>query len=187
MAKPAEALPRHVSADELLRTSGDGLRRELRAGEVRVMAPAGEEHGAVAAEILVHLGHHVRAQGLGRVYTAETGFRISSSPDTVLAPDAAFVRRERIDAAGMGQGYRAGAPDLAVEVVSPYDSYGEVEEKVFDWLGAGCRMVVVVNPRKRTATVYRSRTDIVVLTEDDVLDGGEVVPGWRLPIRQIFA
>lgn len=187
MAQPAAAQPRPVTADELLRIPDDGLRRELVGGEVRVMAPAGEEHGAVAAEILVHLGQHVRSQGLGRVYTAETGFKVSADPDTVLAPDAAFVRRERIEQAGVGPGYRSGAPDLAVEVVSPHDAFGDVEGKVFDWLSAGCRMVVVVNPRTRTATVYRSRSDIVVLTGEDVLDGGEVVPGWRLPIRQIFA
>lgn len=187
MAHPAASPTRMVTADELFRIADDGLRRELVDGELRVMAPAGEEHGAVAAEILVHLGQHVRSRGLGRVYTAETGFRISSDPDTVLAPDAAFVRRERIEEAGLGQGYRTGAPDLAVEVVSPHDSFGDVEGKVFDWLSAGCRMVVVVNPRKRTATVYRSRSDIVVLTEGDELDGGDVVPGWRLPVRELFA
>lgn len=185
MAHPAAAQSRLVTADELLQAPDDGLRRELVAGEVFVMAPAGEEHGTVAAEILIHLGQHVRERQLGRVYT-EAGFKLASDPDTVLAPDVAFVRRERIEAAGVGQGYRLGAPDLAVEVVSPNGSFGTVEAKVFKWLAAGCRMVIVVNPRKRTATVYRSRNDVAVLTESEEIDGGDVVPGWRLPIREIF-
>jgi Uma2 family endonuclease len=178
---------RPVTAEELLRTPDDGLRRELVHGEVRVMTPAGHRHGRVAMGIGSRLDQHVRENGLGAVYAAETGFKIASHPDTVRAPDVAFVRRERVEEVGDAEGFWPGAPDLAVEVVSPDDSYGEVEEKVFDWLSAGCRMVVVVNPRKRTATVYRSRSDIVVLTEDESLDGGEVVPGWRIPVRQIFA
>src|SRR5688500_8480097 len=103
-----------VTADELLAMPDDGLRRELVDGEGFVTPPPGEEHGVIAAEILVSLGSHVRAQGLGRVHAAETGFQIGSNPDTVMAPDAAFVRRERIEQAAIGRGYRAGAPDLAV-------------------------------------------------------------------------
>lgn len=185
MAHPAAAHSRLVTADELLHAPDDGLRRELVAGEVFVMAPAGEEHATIAAEILIELGQYVRERQLGRVYT-EAGFKIEVDPDTVLAPDVAFVCRERIEEVGVGQGYRVGAPDLAVEVVSPNDSFGAVEAKVIQWLAAGCRMVVVVNPRKRTATVYRSRSDIVVLTESEEIDGGDVVPGWRLPVREIF-
>ena len=175
-----------VTADELLAMPDDGLRRELVDGEIFVTPPPGEEHGVIAAEILVSLGSHVRAQGLGRVHAAETGFKIGSNPDTVMAPDAAFVSRERIEQAAIGRGYRAGAPDLAVEVVSPGDSFVEVEAKVTRWLAAGCRMVVVVNPARRAATVYRSRDDIRLLTAADVLDGGDVVPGWRLPLRELF-
>ena len=84
------------------------------------------------------------------------------------------------------EGYWPGAPDLVVEVISPGDVYTEVEEKVFDWLGAGARMVVVVNPRKRAVTVYRSFSDIVVLTENGTLEGGEVVPGWSMTVKDIF-
>lgn len=176
-----------VTADELLAMPDDGLLRELVDGEVLVTPPPGEEHGAVAAEVLVSLGYHVRQHRLGQVYAAETGFRLSSAPDTVLAPDASFVRRERIEEVRIGKGYRAGAPDMVVEVVSPSDSYADVEAKVARWLDAGCRMVVVVNPARRAATVYRSRDDIVLLTENGVLDGGDVVPGWKLPLTELFA
>ncbi len=91
-----------------------------------------------------------------------------------------------MEAVGNSEGYWRGAPDLTVEVVSPGDTFSEVEEKVFAWLDAGARMVIVVNPKKRTVTVYRSRTEITVLTEEDELDGAEVVSGWRLPLREIF-
>lgn len=181
------ALPTVVTADELLRMPRGQVRRELVRGELREMTPAGYDHGRVAMRFGHRLAGHVEANGLGDVCAAETGFRLESDPDTVLAPDVAFVRRERAEMFGEGSSFFRGAPDLAVEVVSPGDSFAEVEEKVFDWLDAGCRMVVVVNPRKWTATVYRSRSDITVLTEADELDGGDVVPGWRLPVRELFA
>ncbi len=99
----------------------------------------------------------------------------------------AFVRQERVVAAGDVRGFWPGAPDLAVEVISPSDTYAEVEAKVLDWLRAGTLMVVVVNPRHRTVTVYRSMTDIAILTQSDVLDGNDVVPGWILPVDELFA
>ena len=187
MPATAALQPSLVTADELLAMRDDGLRRELVDGEVRVTPPPGEEHGVVAARVLIKLGSHVLAHDLGIVHAAETGFRISENPDSVLAPDAAFVSRERVERAAVGKGYRAGAPDLAVEVVSPGDSFADVEAKVARWLAAGCRMVVVVNPARHAATVYRSRDDITLLSEGDVLDGGDVVPGWKLPLRELFA
>ena len=120
------------------------------------------------------------------LYVAETGFRLASDPDTVLAPDAAFVRRERVEAVGDTVGYWPGAPDLAVEIVSRHDRYTEIAEEVGAWLAAGTRMVIVVNPRQHRATVYRSLQEIAILTEDDTLDGGDVVPGWRMPVRELF-
>lgn len=175
-----------VTADELLRMPDDGVRRELVRGEVREMTPAGSRHGRIGARILSRLESCVAAGGLGEVYNADTGFRLFESPDTVRAPDVSFVSRERADAVGDIEEFWPGAPDLAIEVISPTDSYGEVDEKVAEYLEAGCRMVVVVNPRRRTAAVYRSRSDIVLLTENDALDGGDVVPGWTLPLREVF-
>lgn len=118
-----------ITADELLAMPDDGLRRELVDGEVFVTPPPGEEHAVISAEILISLGNHVRAARLGRVHS-EGGFKVAAAPDTVMAPDVAFVRRERIEQAAIGRGYRVGAPDLAVEVVSPGDSFVEVEAKV---------------------------------------------------------
>ena len=96
------------------------------------------------------------------------------------------MRHERVETVGEVDGYWPGAPDLAVEVVSPNDLYTEVEEKVSDWLEAGNGMVVVVNPRNKTVAVRRSQPEITVLKEGDTLEGAEVVPGWSLPVRDIF-
>jgi Uma2 family endonuclease len=177
---------RLMTADELLRRPDDGFRYALVRGELRRMSPAGHQHGRLGFNMTLSLGQYVRAHDLGTLYAAETGFRIAADPDTVLAPDAAFVRRERVEAVGDSSGYWPGAPDLAVEIVSRHDLYTEVEEKVGAWLAAGTRLVIVVNPRQRRVTVYRSLHDIAILTEDDTLDGGEIVPGWRMPVREVF-
>lgn len=182
----ATVMKRQVSADELLVWPEDGLRHELIRGEVFTMAPAGSEHGIVALRIGALLHVYVMEHGLGETFGAETGFKIAANPDTVRAPDAAFVARERFAAVGLTAKFWPGAPDLAVEVVSPGDSYSEVQDKACDWLAAGTRMVIVADPRRRSLTVYRSAQDIRVLSADDELDGGEVVPGWRVPVATLF-
>jgi len=120
------------------------------------------------------------------VFAAETGFKISSDPDTVRAPDAAFVRRERFEAVGETEGYWPGAPDLAVEVVCPNDWFSEVEEKVADWIAAGTPMVIVVNPHGKTATVRHRDKKVTIFSEEETIEGGEVVPGWTLPVADVF-
>jgi len=186
MADAAVATELWVTADQLLAMPDDGMRRELVRGEVRVMTPAGSQHGRLAAQILARLSVHVSDHGLGTVYAAETGFKLASDPDTVRAPDVAFVTRERAEAVGDTEKYWPGTPDLVVEVLSPDDRYHEVDEKVAEWLDAGCRMVIVVNPRRRAATIYRSPSDVQLLTADDSIEGGDVVPGWTLPLRHLF-
>jgi Uma2 family endonuclease len=175
-----------VTAEELLRMPDDGFRYELVCGELRKMPPAGHVHGRLAATLTASLVRYVTANQLGAVYAAETGFILRRNPDTVRAPDVAFIRQQRVQEVGDVAGYWPGAPDLAIEVVSPSDSYAEVEEKVFEWLEAGTLMVLVVNPRRRSVTVYRSLADIIVLTQNDALDGGDVVPGWTMPVKDIF-
>lgn len=178
---------RQVTAEELLRVPDDGFRYELVRGELRRMTPAGNVHGRIAMRVAWPLAQYVEVNRLGAVYAAETGFKLAGNPDTVRAPDVAFVSRARIEAVGEVEGYWPEAPELAVEVISPGDRYADVEEKVFDWLEAGTKMVLTVNPRQRSITVYRSLADIAVLTETDTLDGGDVVPGFRLAVREVFA
>lgn len=140
----------------------------------------------ITAELGWLLGGHVRAQRLGKVYAAGTGFLIATNPDTVRAPDVSFVRQERL-ITPPPPGYWPYAPDLVAEVISPEDSYLEVDEKVRQWLAAGTRMVLVVNPRRRTVTVHCSPTDVTILTEADQIEGRDVVPGWVLPVRALFS
>ena len=164
----------------------DGSRYELVRGELRTMKPAGHPHGRVAMRIAWPLAQHVEERGLGTVYAAETGFLRARDPDTVRAPDAAFVRREHVEEVGETEGYWPGAPDLAVEVVSPGDAYTEVEGKVAEWLRSGARMVIVVDQSNRAVKIHRSLTAVAVLTEDDEIDGAEEVREWRLPVRRLF-
>ena len=177
----------HVTAEELLNMPDDGFRYELVRGELRKMAPAGHVHGEFAMSISAPLATHVKTNGLGKVYAAETGFKLESNPDHVRAPDAAFVRRQRADGARDEQGFFPGAPDLAIEVISPSDLYTEVDEKVADWLDAGVFAVILVDPRRRVVKVHRSMTDVVVLNETDVLEVEDIVPGWQMPVGEIFA
>lgn len=177
---------RVFTAEDLLRMPDDGFRYELLRGALRKMSPAGHFHGRIAGEIFLSLGNHVKATGLGRVYAAETGFKLDGNPDHVRAPDVAFVRQERVDSVQEREGFWPGPPDLAVEVLSPGDSYSEVKEKALDWLSVDTRLVIVVDPCTRTATVYNSPSSSVALGVDDILDGGDVVPGWKLGIADIF-
>jgi Uma2 family endonuclease len=176
-----------VTADELLRMPDDGFRYELVRGELHKMAPAGHTHGRTTVRITWRLAQHVEAHDLGVVYAAETGFQLAADPDVVRAPDVAFVRKDRLALAADARGYFPAAPDLAVEVISPGDTYTEVEEKAMAWLEAGARLVLAVDARKRTVTRYRGLGDITILTEQDTLDGEDVVPGWTLRVADLFA
>jgi Uma2 family endonuclease len=179
-------LTKPVTAEELLAMPDDGMSYELVKGELQMAPPPGFEHGKVTMNLAGPLFRYVKSNHLGVVLAAETGFKLESDPDTVRAPDIAFVRQELIDQTGRTEGYRAGAPDLVVEVLSPSDTFGKVEAKVSQWLEAGAHMVWVVSPKLHTITVYRSLTDIITLTEKDTLDGGNVVPGFQIKIAEIF-
>jgi len=176
-----------LTAEDLFRMPDDGFRYELLHGRIRKFSPSGFEHGKIAAAVTRSLAEYVSDNKLGAVCAAETGFKLAMRPDHVRAPDVAFIRRDRVEQAGTVVGFWPGAPDLAVEVVSPSDSYTEVEDKVFDWLEAGTSMVIVINPRKRTATVYRSLTQITAFSEAQTLDGADVIPGWSLRVGDLFA
>lgn len=175
-----------VTADELLQMKDDGFRYELVRGELRKKSPAGHRHGRIALNLTGPLFLHVKRYDLGSGYAAGTGFELAADPDLVRAPDAAFIRAERVEAVGETEGFWPGAPDLAAEVLSPGETSAEVEEKIADWLDAGTRLVLVVDPENQTVTLHRSRRDVRVLTIDDVLEGGEVVTDWALPVRDIF-
>ncbi len=175
-----------MTAQDLLRLPDDGKRRELVEGELREMAPAGARHGRAAMRLASRLDRYVEENRHGAVLAAETGFRISSNPDTVRAPDVSFVARDRVPPEGMPEGYWGIAPDLVAEVVSPNDTASEVQSKVQMWLEAGVHLVWVVYPDTRSVVAYESLKEISTLTAGDILGGGTIVPGFECPVSEIF-
>jgi Uma2 family endonuclease len=175
-----------TTAEDLLRLPDDGFRYELVRGELRQMTPSGYGHGVLVGNLTGPVEQYVRTHQLGQVCGAETGFRIARAPDTVRAPDIAFIRQARRGQEPLPEGFYEGSPDLAVEVLSPSDTVFEVEEKIAEWLRAGCSTVWVINAKRRSVSVHRSGGLVHVLTEADTLDGGELLPGFTLPVAQIF-
>ena len=174
-----------MTADELLRTHVPNKRAELLRGVLVVREPAGSRHGLVTMNLGAELALYAKQTGAGGVYAAETGFKLASDPDTVRAPDIAFVTRERLPPPNT-TGYPALAPDLAVQVLSPGDRPGEVLAKVADWLSAGTRLVWVVDPERRLARVYRHDGSEAIVTAEGALDGEDVLPGFSCSLASIL-
>ncbi len=165
----------------------DGVRHELVRGELRALTKPGFEHGRIAANIGILLGVHARQTGSGVTVAAETGFLLTRAPDTVRAPDAAFVSKERAEQAGKTVKYWPGAPDLAVEVVSPSDTFHEVQDKALEWLTAGSTAVLVIDSAKQTATVYRGKGDARVYSVGEIADLSDAVPDFSVAVAELFA
>jgi Uma2 family endonuclease len=176
-----------ITAEQLLALpTGMGKRYELAAGELRVMSPSGWRHGQIVSNLHSLLGPHIRANRLGRGFGAETGFQLAREPDTVRAPDFAFVSNERLPSVAPRDAFWPGPPDLAVEVLSPSDRTGEVDEKIEAWLDAGCQAVWIIDPGLETVTIYSSRTEVTVLTAGDTLQGDPVIPGFACLVDELF-
>ncbi|MEX2157039.1 MAG: Uma2 family endonuclease [Gemmatimonadales bacterium] len=174
-----------LTAADVERISLPGKQVELVRGQLIVREPPGTHHGAIAANLAYYLGDFVRSHGLGRVFAQDTGFKIASDPDTVRAPDVAFVGGERVDQIPR-RGYAELAPDLLAEVLSPDDRPGEVLAKVADWLGAGTKLVWVVDPERSEVRVYRQDGSLAVLRGNDSLAGEDILPGFTCPLVQVF-
>jgi len=157
---------------------------ELIKGELLTMPPPGDEHGAVTMNLTGALFIHVKANNLGVLRAAETGFKLESNPDTVLAPDIAFITRDRVGPSV--KGYRDGAPDLVVEVMSQSDTRPKVARKAALWVELGAKSVWVVNPRQRTVEIWRADGEKKLFHETDELVD-DTVPGFRVKVSEIFA
>lgn len=175
-----------TTAQDLLLMSEDEGRFELIEGELREMSPTGEEHGELAAILTSQLLIHAREHRLGTVYAAETGFHLSRNPDVVLAPDVAFVRAGRLPADRDRRKFVEVAPDLVVEVISPSEQPGDVVNKVQRYLNAGVLLVWVVYPQQRTVAVFKADRTWDTLQGDAELDGGDVLPGFKLMLSELF-
>lgn len=193
VASKTRAPQKLVTADEFweMQSQFPNERTELVNGKVIRMAPASAGHGKYSIGIGALLWVYVKKKKLGIICAAETGFVLEDK--TVRAPDAAFVSQSRLDAHRKETGAEISmekfwpfAPDLAVEVVSPGDRAGEVADKVRDWLKSGVRLVWVIYPRSQTAHVFTAPETMQILEADNVLSGGEVVPGFSCKVSEIF-
>jgi Uma2 family endonuclease len=172
-----------MTADELFNLPDDSLRHELIKGELLTMSPAGFKHDVIGTTLALLLFTHVRANNLGIVVSGDTGFKLESDPDTVLAPDGAFIARERVGV--ISEGFFSGPPDLAIEVRSPSDRRTRVERKAALWLSLGAKSVWLVEPRQRTVEVIRADGLRRLFHESDELVD-DTVPGFRVPVSEIF-
>ncbi len=173
-----------MTAEDLLKERAPHKRTELVRGRLVVREPAGWRHGAVTMNLTIRLGQHVDLTGAGQLLAAETGFTLARSPDTVRAPDIAFVRRERLPSATTG--FAELAPDLVVEVLSPDDRPGEILAKVGEWLEAGAQRVWVIDPERGIARVYRQDGTETILEAADLLHGEDVLPGFSCTLASIL-
>jgi Uma2 family endonuclease len=174
-----------LSVEDVLEL-GDIGRWELVKGELIKMTPAGGIHGELTANMARVLGNFVKPRQLGKVFGAETGFYTSHDPDTIRGADAMFYSNERVDELGDLTGFLRLAPDLAVEVMSPGDTYTEVEEKVAEYFNAGVRLIWVVVPKTQGVVVYRLRKEALRLSREDRLTGEDVLPGFDIGMAELF-
>jgi Uma2 family endonuclease len=181
------AEPVLMTAEELLHLTDDEWRYELVDGRLVRMSPTGRRHGRIVMRLLAAVHAFVTEQGLGEVLPPETGFWISppGEPDTVLAPDIAFIRRGQ-EPNTASQGYPRLAPDLVVEVASPSQGRREMAAKAQRWLDAGVGLVWIVLPQNETVEVRRHGEPARVLTPDEELSGEDVLPGFVFPPGRLF-
>ena len=175
-----------MTAEELMKLPDDGFRYELINGELKKMPPPGHPHGRIAFRLSVFLGQFILDRGLGEGFATDTGFKLTSNPDTVLAPDLAFITNERFGEGKDTEGYWRGAPELAVEVLSPSDRPGKVNKKILQWFSFGTQQVWVVDPKHSTVAVYRSESDITTFSGSDYLEAQDLLPGFRISLERIF-
>ncbi len=176
-----------ITVEQLAAMPEDGIRRELVNGELRMMSPGGWRHGRIGGRLYRALANHVIAYNLGDVGTLDPGFILARNPDTVLAPDVAFISSSRLGQLGDDAGFLPLVPDLVAEVVSPSDTKAEVEAKTQAWLGAGVRLVLVVDPDSKTIRAARPQGHIEEFHTGQCIDCGDVVPGWTLDVDEVFA
>jgi len=174
-----------LTAEDLWKIVADGSRYELSRGELVPMTPVGIPHSAIVMRLGKLLSTYVDERRLGLVGT-EGGFKLHRNPDTLRAPDIAFISKARLEREGIPPRFADFPPDLAVEVLLPDDTASEIARKVDEYLAAEVPLVWVVDPGIRKVTVYRSLQDIKVLSAEEELDGGDVIPGFRVKVQEIF-
>ena len=178
--------PKLLTAKDLLRLYGQGVRGELIRGELHETMSTGINHGRTVIKASVQLGNFIMPRELGTLVGSDTGIWLERDPDTVREPDIAYISAEKIPLDADIPGYSEVVPDLVVEVRSPNDSLREAREKALMWLDFGVRLVWVAHPETRTVDVCFPDGSVLTLTQNDNLDGGAVLPGFSCPVRDIF-
>jgi Uma2 family endonuclease len=162
----------------------DGRKYELLGGEL-VVSPTGFKHGYISVCLAAALNHFVVQRRLGLVVDSSTGFRMKSGD--CLSPDVSFVSMQRVRSqGGVTPKFFQGAPDLAVEVISPRENRRRLKQKVTEYFANGTRLVWVVNPGDKTVSVYTSVEQVEILGATDQLRGGSLLPGFSFPIKELF-
>ena len=172
-----------MTAEELMLLPDNGNRQELVRGELIEMPPPGKAHGVASSRFGGTLFNYADANDYGTVGDNH-GYRLESNPDTVRAPDVAWYAPGH--PAELTDGYPERAPDLVVEIKSPSDTPRMVAERAQMWLAFGSREVWYGDPETTTVTRYRPGQEPEVLGEDDILDGGDLLPGFSIPVWQLF-
>lgn len=175
-----------VTADEFIRLPEDNWTYELAQGRLIQMSKPGARHGIVVMRLCIPLARFVEDHGLGVVFPQDTGFLLATSPDTVLAPDISVITHERARTVASVTGFIPGSPDLAAEVRSPNDRWPQLVSKANEYLVHGSRLVWVIDPERRLVAQFRPDSVMSTLTTADVLDGGDVVPGFQLAVSRLF-
>ena len=170
---------------EKLQAEHPDYRMELVDGEIICMSPSGLESDEVAAAIVAELHNWVRPRRLGRVTASSGGFRLPNDSRDVRAPDAAFILADRLPRTT--ENYAELVPDLMFEVKSKSDSTTKLRQKIQQFIELGTKVGVLVDPRTRTMEVYRLDRDKIVLNDGDALRVPELLPGWELPVIEIWS
>ena len=175
-----------LTADDLLALHGQGVKGELIKGVLQEKLAAGMRHGDIAGSLIGEIRNYVRPRRMGRVGGTDAGILLERNPDTVREPDVYYISAEKLPLDVVVNGYYESAPDLVAEVLSPSDTRPEFDAKIQMWLDFGVRLVIAIYPETRNIATHQPGRPPVTLGYGDTLDGGEVIPGFQCPVREIF-
>ena len=178
--------PKLLTADDLLRLHSQGVKGELIRGVLAKTVSSGMEHGVIAMRVGSRLLAFVESKGLGRVFGTDTGVLLQQNPDVVREPDLAFISVEKLPLDQKIRGYSDVIPNLVVEIASPSDTVASINDKAYMWIAHGVTLVWVIEPDAQTVDIHQAGGPVVTLYDDDSLAGGEVLPGFVLPVKEIF-
>lgn len=182
--KPMEETTGAITLEEFLNLPDDGYRDEVSRGHLVREPQPGDQHGAITVEMVTILNNWLKEHPIGKLRT-HSGFRLSRTPLTIRGPDIAFIRRQRLDTV-LESPFFEGAPDLAIEIVSPSNTASDLQEKIAEYMEAGTYAVWVIYPRTRSVVVHDANGEIRMLSRRDTLTAPELLPGFEFPVERIF-